>query len=103
MIIHLPEVRNANGHARLIATVEADGVNQPLWYEVEARLQHYLTYDRLDCFVVALLILAMRRGENIFLRGPMSERLYYNLTNYYIPIVKVMIPSLQRVEIIPPI
>jgi hypothetical protein len=101
MIIHQPEIRNVDDQARLTAVVEAGSVKESLWYGVEARYGTFLTTNKHDCFVVALLTTAMRRGEDMVLRGPMSEKLYYNLSNYYIPMLVALIPSLHRVQIVP--
>lgn len=59
-----------------------------------------MTTEKLDGFVVALLLLAMRLGEDIHLKAPISEKLYYNLENYYINLLSQTLDELKPIHII---
>ena len=80
------------------ASIEVDGKSHTLWYSVEREHAGWLTRDRQDAFVVALLPLAMKRPEDLHVEGALSERLFYNLTNYYIRILSASIRSLHAVR-----
>lgn len=86
---------------RLSADITIDGQKQILWYQVEKQYADYLVRENSDAFLVALLVLAMKRGEDIFIDGAISEKLLYNLTNYYMRIIISIIPSLHIVKITP--
>ncbi len=86
---------------QLRTTVEMEGQKRHLWYGVEPRYGDYLTPERLDPFLVGLLIPAMMAGEDIRLEGPISEKLYWNLTHHYMRIMTSVIPTLRSVRILP--
>ncbi|MGB0600451.1 MAG: hypothetical protein ACPGLY_27560 [Rubripirellula sp.] len=100
MIIHTPEIEVVDGIAKATADIEYAQYRTSLWYSVEEKYASYLT-KRLDGFLVGLLLLAMRHGENIQVKGGISPRLYYNLTNYYMEIMQQFHPGFKRVEIVP--
>lgn len=85
-----------SGRVRLQAAVNFfDGEklvrNLMLYYEVDEEYGQYLCAERADAFLVVLLPLLMeqssKNGGNVSLRiqAPVSERLYYQLTTYYMP------------------
>lgn len=86
---------------QLRTTVETKGQKRPLWYAVERRYGDYLTPERLDPFVVGLLIPAMMAGEDIHVEGPLSEKLYWNLKHYYMRIMGATDPAFSPVRIFP--
>ena len=57
--------------------------------------------DRCDGFVVALLLQAMERNENIVTEAPMSSKLWHSLSQFYIPMMMQAFPNLHRIEIVP--
>lgn len=101
MQIHRPEIVHDQGQAILRAEVQYAGNTEHLWYSVGLDWGEYLTSERCDAFVVALLPVAMSVGEDVYVGGIMSERLYYNLGSYYIPILKTIVPTLKHVRIVP--
>ena len=56
--------------------------NTVLYYSLDAEYAD-LVSSRSDAALVALLILAMIHGEDIYISGTISERLYYNLSGSY--------------------
>src|SRR5690625_7111780 len=86
LTIHHPEIVETNAGARLQATFEVDGKTETLWYEVESKYQEYLTVERTDAFVVGLFLLAFEKGYDIRVVGSISERLYYTLNMYLLPL-----------------
>jgi len=100
MRIHMPEIVHDGGCASLRAKVEYAGCIEHLWYSVAPDWGEYLTPERCDAFVVALLPVAMSAGEDIHVAGTMSEKLLYNLMSHYMPILVKIIPYLQRINIV---
>jgi len=101
MRIHMPEIRRERDAVRLESLVERPGRTEYLWYSVPHSYEDYLTTERLDAFVVGLLMLGMMKGEDIYVDGPMSEKLFYNITSYYMRILEGAFPSLHRIQVIP--
>jgi hypothetical protein len=54
-----------------------------------------------DSFLLAVLLNAMDSGEDIHIEGVLSEKLYYNVTNFLIPAWQSIIPGLKKVRILP--
>ena len=78
----------------------SDNTNDKLRYRIEKSYTDYVT-DFLDAPLVALIIPAMYAGEDIYLHGTISERLYYNLSGPYQAILKHLIPTLKSINIFP--
>lgn len=58
-----------------------------LFFEFEERYASYLCQERSDACVAGLLIAAMENNCDIEYEAPISERLYYQLSTYFIPMV----------------
>ncbi len=57
------------------------------YFEFDENYKKYLCPERSDAFVMGLLSSAMELDMDIEFEAPISERLYYQLTTYYIPMV----------------
>lgn len=75
-----------------------------LYFEFEERFSAYLCNERSDAFVIALLVMAMEGNYDMKFEVPMSERLYYQLTTYFIPLVSQHNPTrLSNIQLTGPI
>jgi len=101
MKIYNPAVINEPPNATFRAVVEHSGKKEYLWYSIPDEYAEWISPGSMDAFVTGSLLLAMRNKEDIYVEGTMSERLYYNLINYYMPIVSISIPYLSPVKIYP--
>ncbi len=78
---------------RLCAEVNMENPNthkmetKVCYYEFEEKYEKYLCPERSDTFVTGLLSDAMENDMDIETVAPISERLYYSLSTYYIPLV----------------
>ncbi len=57
------------------------------YYEFDKKYKKYLCDNRSDAFVMGLLTTAMENDMDIEFESPISEKLYYQLSTYYIPLV----------------
>jgi len=99
MIINPVSTKKENGKVRVESLIEYAGKKEVLWYAVEEKYEQYLTTNRLDAFLVGSLLLGMRTGEDIVVRGAISEKLYYNLKNYYMSMVSCILPFAKHVNV----
>ena len=93
---YIKEEKNSKifGHSvKLCALITMENPNtnkretKECYFEFEKRYKKYLCENRSDAFVMGLLSSAMENGMDIEFEAPISERLYYQLTNYYIPMI----------------
>lgn len=99
MIIKQPElIEKCDGLVRVQCPVETREGERLLWYELNARYKDYLTLDRLDAFVVGLILYAMKINEEIVVDGPISNKLAHNL-KYYMHVMKMFYPDLHVVPL----
>lgn len=70
---------------RLCSIVNYNGKNNEIWYGVSRKYAQYLCFERADAFLLAFLPYAMAFKHDIKVEGALSERLYYQLHNYYLP------------------
>ena len=74
-----------NNFVRLCAMVNNDWTYQEIWYEVDEKNSQYLCFERADAFLIAFLPYAMAFKYDIKVEGAVSEKLVYQIVNYYIP------------------
>lgn len=101
MIINPVEVSESDEEVKIHSLIEYSGKKKCLWYSLDKKFSKYLTTERLDGFLVGVLMLAMRLGEDIDVKGAVSEKLYFNLTNAYMDIIRRIMPALKKVKINP--
>ncbi|NLE36431.1 MAG: hypothetical protein GX621_00235 [Pirellulaceae bacterium] len=101
MRIRAPELITDGEELRIQAPVEYAGRQTRLWFSMNRRYLPYVTTEKCDGFLVGLLLLAMRLGEDIHLDAPVSAKLFYNLRNHYMRVLRILIPSLRSVAIVP--
>jgi hypothetical protein len=87
LTIYQPEKVTIKGKVRLQAKFEVDGIENVLWYETSETFGRYMTTERVDAFLVGLLWLALKKGQNILVKGTVSEKLYYGLNHHLIPLI----------------
>lgn len=72
---------------RLVAAIKIDEIEKECWFDYPSEYDEYICDERIDAFVIALIPFAMRNGLDIKSSIPISEKLSYQLHNYYIPIL----------------
>lgn len=87
-----------NDLAELSVKYTLNNEEQKLWYTVPSKYQKYLVTENLDAFLVALLFLALKNGEDISLKGPVSAKLLYSVNHYLIPALCLANPELKEVK-----
>lgn len=97
MRIEKPTLRIADGRTYVETPIRSDGLPDRLWYSVPERFQGLLAASS-DAQLVALLIPAMARGEDITVAGRLSEKLYYHLPAFQRLLLEVM-PFLKAVKV----
>ena len=88
-----------DGTVRVCAVVNYDGEDKEIWYGVDKKYAKYLCVERSDAFVVAFLPYAMAFKHDITVEV-LSERLYYQLVNYYIPCLSRFSGYYEAIKII---
>jgi len=101
MIINPIEVSESDGTVKIQSLIEYSGKKKYLWYSMPKKFSQYVTTEKLDGFLVGVLLLAMRLGEDIDVKGAVSEKLYFNLMNGYMSIIQLIMPALKKVNINP--
>ena len=81
-------------------TVQSSLGERTLRYELGEKYADLLS-DRADAALVALLLPAMKLGEDIELESPISEKLYYTLSSAYQGLLRYIIPGLKAIAIHP--
>ncbi|MFC4987854.1 hypothetical protein [Saliphagus infecundisoli] len=98
MQITTPQITHREGETRCRFSVTSSWAPDTLWFAVDSEFEGLLS-ERSDSALLALLIPAMERDEDIHIAGTVSERLYYSLSRPYQAFLKAVIPSLSSIEI----
>lgn len=99
MHIHEPRIVTDGGLSKLVAEFELNGETRELFFEVDEEFEKYLTPERTDPFVFLVLIWALCDGFDIVYDAPITDRLYYQLTEYFIPIVSKYVPEYSFINL----
>lgn len=86
MIIKSPEKRILDNKCRVECIFTINETEKTLYYDFPKEYYNFLVTENCDAFLVGLVLLAMKNGENIYIDGKVSAKLYFNLLNYFIPI-----------------
>jgi hypothetical protein len=86
-MIHIGKIdlKTSNEAARISANISFRGNERTLWFEVSGQYSQYLCHERSDAFVLAVMQLAMQYGEEITSETPMTDRLYEQLNDQFLP------------------
>ena len=101
MIIRQPSVEITRDGCKLVAEMSSCHGTQNVWYSLPGDRAHWFAIDRLDGFVVGLLLQAMTMGEDIETEAPMSSKLYHSLQGFYIPLLASVFPKLRAINLRP--
>lgn len=84
---------------RLVASIKVDDSKKECWFDYPLEYGEYICTERADAFVVALMPFAMRKKLDIKSLIPISEKLSYQLHNYYIPILSKYQKTFKQIDL----
>lgn len=84
---------------KFIREISISNEKKELWVCVEEKYKDYYCEDRVDGYVLALLLRAMHEGEDIFADDGISETLLFQIEKYLIPYLCKLNPSLNKINI----
>ena len=99
MIISKPYITKNNDKVRINIDIESNNPIKTVWYECDSKYEKYICTEKNDGFIVTLLLYAMKNNENIISKQVISEKLYYQLTNFLIPTVSKEICEYKSIKI----
>lgn len=97
-----PAIRKSNGKSTLYAPINDSGINKEIRYTVDEQWEKYLTTEKSDAFVVAMLYYAMYFGLDVEWETPCSRQLIYQLKTYYLPVCASSISFFHSIKLIGP-
>ena len=99
MIIYPPEIQFHDDLLRVSSRFTTEKQDAHLWFEVDKKYADYVMTDKIDAFLVGLLPLAMRLGEDIHLKHPVSEKMYFNVSNNMVALINDAFPEFKRISV----
>lgn len=99
MKINKVEKKWEGDQVKLSSKIETHEGNFDLWFSVDKKYDDYVVDENLDSFLLALFPHAMFLGEDIYLKAPVSEKLYFNLLKHFNKIYSIIFPSWKEVQI----
>ena len=86
---------------KLSSRIETRQGSRDLWFAVDRKYEEYTVHETLDAFLMGLFIHAMELNEDIYLEAPVSEKLFYNLTNNLINLYSILDKNFNIIDIHP--
>lgn len=101
IIIKNIRVEDDSNSAKLLADVIIEKKINTIWYSTDIKNKDYLCDERADSFLVALLLFAMSKGEDIKIEDtPVSAKLFSNLMLTFIPALSKAGEKYKKINII---
>lgn len=94
-----PYIEQSGLRFYVCSIINENGNEYVLRFGTYSEYARYLTDDRLDPFVVALLPRAMRRKENIKCMAPVSRSLLYQINEYLVPVCSSRMKDYHRIRV----
>ncbi len=99
VVVRRPEIENLiDGNVKLKTVFEVNNVKKEMWYSTTPEFAQYFCHERGDAFILPLLFYAMKRNLPVKMEVPISERLYYTITNY---LQKAMVYVFKEWHVVP--
>lgn len=99
IVVRNERVESDEKHVYLCADVEQNGRIIKIWYKFPKEYGIYVCVERADAFLTGLLYYAMICDYDLVLENPVSEKLLFQLTTYYIPALAGMTDFFHEVSI----
>lgn len=87
IIINKCYIENNDKIVKICSNIQSKELQYKLWFEVEEEYKEYLVYEKEDAFLVAILPYAIKKELDIVVKGKISEKLFYQLNTYLLPIL----------------
>lgn len=98
MKISKPKIFNSDNKTSYSVQVDGYVGKEQLWYTVDEAYADFVS-DSSDAALLALLIPAMERGEDIYIEGVLSEKLYHHANKSLQVLLCHVMPFLKRIKI----
>lgn len=97
MTINSPKLEKTSNNIRINFDIESENFEKKLWYEVDKKYKDFLS-DSCDSALIALLLPAMYKNEDIHINGTVSEKLLFNFHRLQ-KILQILVPSLHIINV----
>lgn len=103
--ISYPTIEEKGIETFLTASIVDEKKNKEFitWYSVDTSYGSILSVDCADAFVLLMLHIAMRSGQDIVSEAPVSAKLLFNMENTIQPLFLKSIPDLSHINISAPV
>ena len=99
IVINTPQIETEGDFAVISADIEINEVIEKLWYKFPVEFKKFLVTENVDAFLVGILFLGLKSGNDITLKGSVSARLFYTLRHYLIPALTLSNPEFYKIKI----
>lgn len=100
MVISELRIEEKENHTYLITDIDSKfSKKNKFWYRVEKKYGSWLTSDVYDAFLVASIWPCMCYNEDIHIKGSVSKKLYKNIVQYVVPLIKTLRPHYSNISI----
>lgn len=97
-----PYIKKNGNKSRLCSVLTENDKTYEMWFEVDAEYEKYLCTERIDAFVLAVLMYCLKNSIDIRSDWVISRQMYYQLTNSYIETLGNHTDAFQPIHIYVP-
>ncbi|MUP44165.1 hypothetical protein E0K83_00210 [Gramella sp. BOM4] len=101
LIIEKPVLNTRDGKTTVSVQFEMDKQKKELWYSFPNEYENFIVTEQSDAFVVGLLFLGLKTGNDIKINTPISSKLFYSLNHYIIDALCLVNDQYKKIKILP--
>lgn len=99
IVIYSSVIEKSDLDTRIVTDFEVNNERFQLWYSFDNKYSEFLVTENSDSALVSLLLLAMKEGQDIYVKGQVSEKLYYQINHYLINALSLANDKLKKINI----
>lgn len=93
MIIHGYQSKTTDNRTRVSCYIN----KKLVYYDFPAEYANFVSAKSCyDCLMITMLPMAIKKGEDLIIKGKVSEKLYHNITRYMIPLIKTVVTNCDK-------
>lgn len=101
ILLSAPRLSIDGDQAKLSVTMKRGTSETEIFYAIPRENADWFALERLDGFLVGILLQAMAENEEIRMESAISSRLYHSLRDFFIPLVAGTYRNLSVISIVP--
>ncbi len=99
IVINTPHIEKDINECIVSSDIESKNSIKKLWFRVSNFDENLILTEHSDAFVIGVLFYALECGEDVHVRGKISQKLLHNINNYLIDALCLSNSKLKKIKL----